>query len=239
MKNFWYSNQLSTNAKVSLWDNSTQGLDSSTSIRFGKSLRVYVESGRNIAVAALYQASDDLVNLFDKVTILSEGRQIFFGTIQEAQDYFTSLGFIWTERQSLSEFFIAVTDPNLRVVKDGWEDRVPRSIDDFVTCWKASACFHKLKGALNKQVDGTNYGQRENAVTLREYPHGKGSYVLTWLAQLWVIHLLKNNIHTILGVPNIIRPLRVALFKPGGDNSDTGWSLYIDPLIVCEVIELS
>jgi ABC-type multidrug transport system ATPase subunit len=197
--------QLSTNPKVSLWDNSTQGLDSSTSIRFGKSLHVYAKSGRNIAVAALYQASDDLVNLFDKVTVLSEGHQIFFGTIQEARDYLTSLGFLWPERQSLSEFLISVTDQNLRVAKDGWEERVPRSIEDFVRCWKASAYYHRLQEALGKQVDRTIQGQKENSLSLPKSPHGKSSYVLTWPAQLYVIYFSRSNIHTIVGSPSIIR----------------------------------
>src|SRR5271155_3259279 len=123
--------------KVSLWDNSTHGLDASTSVRFGNSLRVYTKSGKNIAIAALYQASDDLVSLFDKITLLHEGRQIFFGTVSEAENYFTSLGFMRHDHQSIAEFLVAVTDPAIRVTKVGWEDRVPRSVDDFAKCWKA------------------------------------------------------------------------------------------------------
>jgi ABC-type multidrug transport system ATPase subunit len=175
---------MSTNAKISLWDNSTQGLDASTSIKFGKSLQVYTRLGENIAVAALYQASDGLVNLFDKVTILSKGQQIFFGTIQEAQDYFTSFGFVWPERQSLSEFFIAVTDQNLRITKDGWEDRVPRSIDDFVKCWKQSTCYHKLQEDIARQMNTQFQRNGDKVSKHRVLPHAKSSYVLSWPAQM-------------------------------------------------------
>jgi ABC-type multidrug transport system ATPase subunit len=175
---------MSTNAKISLWDNSTQGLDASTSIRFGKSLQVYTKAGKNITVAALYQASDDLVNLFDKVTILSEGCQIFFGTIPEGQAYFTSLGFIWPKRQSLSEFFIAVTDRNLRVTKDGWEDRVPRSVEDFVKCWKASTYYQKLQEEIALQINRPLSRNGDTKERLHVLPHAKSSYALSWPAQM-------------------------------------------------------
>jgi ATP-binding cassette subfamily G (WHITE) protein 2 (SNQ2) len=175
---------MSTNAKISLWDNSTQGLDASTSIRFGKSLQAYTKSGKNIAVAALYQASDDLINLFDKVTLLTEGQQIFFGNIQEAKDYLASLGFVWPERQSLSEFFVAVTDSNLRVTKDGWDDRVPRSVQDFVGCWKKSVYYQKLQEDLNKHMNTTKQGHGDKRIEPHGIPYVKSSYVLSWRAQL-------------------------------------------------------
>ena len=176
--------QMSTNAKVTLWDNSTQGLDATTSIRFGRSLQVYSRSGKSIAIAALYQASDDLVNLFDKVTILSEGRQIFFGTIQEGQKYFYSLGFELPERQSLSEFFVAVTDQNLRKAKDGWEDRVPRGIEDFVKCWKQSTYYQKLQEDLSQQMKLSPQKNEEKRGEYHGLPHPKSSYVLSWPAQM-------------------------------------------------------
>lgn len=175
---------MSTNAKVSLWDNSTQGLDASTSSRFGKSLQVYARSGKNIVVAALYQASDDLVNLFDKVTILSEGHQIFFGSIQEGQQYFTSLGFVRSERQGLSEFFIAVTDRNLRVTKDGWDDRVPRSAEDFVKCWIQSTYYQKLQEDLAQEMNIPPQKNREKRAKPHMLSHAKSSYVLSWPAQM-------------------------------------------------------
>ncbi|KAE8443952.1 hypothetical protein EG329_001176 [Mollisiaceae sp. DMI_Dod_QoI] len=181
---------MSTNAKVSLWDNSTQGLDSTTSVRFGKALRTYVKSGQNIAIAALYQASDDLVNLFDKITLLHEGRQIFFGTTKEAQEYLDSLGFVWSDRQSLSEFFISVTDPHVRSTKEGWENRVPRAIEDWERCWKSSIYYHNLQKAIEIQLDsGHVEHEAPKAGPLRtshQTPVEQNRYTLSWSAQLYV-----------------------------------------------------
>lgn len=181
------SEVMSTNAKVSLWDNSTQGLDSTTAVRFGQALQRYARAGHNIAIAALYQASDDLVNLFDKVTLVHQGRQIFFGTISEAQEYLDSLGFEWSDRQSLSEFLISVTDPDVRITKEGWEERVPRAIEDWEKCWKGSVYYRKLQ----KEIEGQANVDHNEPATPSSISHAppktsrrKNPYVLAWRAQL-------------------------------------------------------
>jgi len=181
---------MSTNAKISLWDNSTQGLDAATSIRFGNSLQAYTKHGRNFAIAALYQASDDLVHLFDKVTILYEGRQVFFGNVNDAGEYFISLGFRWVERQSLSEFLISVTDANVRTAMEGWEDRVPRGPDDFVKCWKESQYYRRLQDELKplSTTPALKHGAEpsgpQGQITVREAPPKRASYGLSWPLQL-------------------------------------------------------
>lgn len=173
--------QMSTNAKITLWDNSTQGLDATTSMRFGKSLQAYSKYGHNIAIAALYQASDDLVELFDKIALLHKGHQIFFGTIPEALEYLRELGFVWPDRQSLSEYLIAVTDEDLRATKEEWEDRVPRSVDDWVRCWKQSAYYAKLQEEI-KSYDGDLTTKKPEKSS--DMANGEDRFVLSWGAQL-------------------------------------------------------
>lgn len=172
---------MSTNAKITLWDNSTQGLDATTSVRFGKSLQAYSRYGHNISIAALYQASDDLVELFDKITLLHKGHQIFFGTIPEALEYLGELGFVWPDRQSLTEYLVAVTDKDLRATKAEWEDRVPRSVDDWVRCWKGSSYYAKLQEEIKSHKSDltTKKPEDSNGMRCRE-----DFYVLSWRAQL-------------------------------------------------------
>jgi ABC-type multidrug transport system ATPase subunit len=163
----------------SYWDNSTQGLDATTSVRFGRALKTYVRSGRKMAAAALYQASDDLVDMFDKVTLMHDGRQFFFGTIDEAKQYLDSLGFVWSDRQSLSEFFISATDPAERVTKDGWENRVPRTVEDWDRCWKESAFYEKLQKEIDSQLSAVT-----SPATPNEMHRKQSSYALSGPAQL-------------------------------------------------------
>jgi len=121
------------------WDNSTRGLDSANAIEFCKTVRLSTELAGCAAMVAIYQAPQSAYDVFDKALVLYEGRQIFFGKSTEATAYFESLGFHRPDRQTDADFCTSMTSPQERVVSPGWENRVPRTPDDFAAAWKASA----------------------------------------------------------------------------------------------------
>ncbi|KAK5012933.1 ATP-binding cassette transporter snq2, partial [Cryomyces antarcticus] len=49
----------------------------------------------------------------------------------DAAQYFKDLGFVQPDRWTTADFLISVTDEHERHVKEGWEDRIPRSADQF------------------------------------------------------------------------------------------------------------
>jgi ATP-binding cassette subfamily G (WHITE) protein 2 (SNQ2) len=58
---------------------------------------------------SIYQASESLYALFDKVCVLSEGRMVYFGRADQARDYFLSLGYVpQAERQTTPDFLVSV-----------------------------------------------------------------------------------------------------------------------------------
>lgn len=126
-------------APFQCWDNSTRGLDSANAVEFCKTLRTSTELANATAAVAIYQAPQNAYNYFDKVIVLYEGRQIYFGKATEAQRYFEELGFKCPDRQTTADFLTSMTSPAERVVRKGWEDRVPRTSDDFAERWKKSA----------------------------------------------------------------------------------------------------
>ncbi|KAI0470238.1 ABC-2 type transporter-domain-containing protein [Xylaria cf. heliscus] len=120
------------------WDNSTRGLDSSTANRFIKLLRETTYQRYSTVAMSLYQASDNMYQNFDLVTLLYEGRQIYFGPSAQAVDYFVRLGFIKPSRDSVADFLTSLTNPKQRRVKEGYEYKVPRSPEEFANVWKQS-----------------------------------------------------------------------------------------------------
>ncbi|KAG9494905.1 hypothetical protein J7337_013134 [Fusarium musae] len=75
---------------------------------------------------------------FDKVLLLYEGRQIFFGPTSEATQYFTTMGFECPQRQTTADFLTSLTNPDERIVRPGFENKVPRSPDEFADEWRMS-----------------------------------------------------------------------------------------------------
>ncbi|KAL2689041.1 hypothetical protein Neosp_003092 [[Neocosmospora] mangrovei] len=127
-----------TGAKLQCWDNTTRGLDSGNAINFCKTLRLQADLVGVAGAVAIYQAPQSAYDLFDRVTVLYEGRQIFFGKITEAKQYFESLGFECPDRQTTPDFLTSMTSPQERRVKPGYERTAPRTPDEFSERWQAS-----------------------------------------------------------------------------------------------------
>jgi ATP-binding cassette subfamily G (WHITE) protein 2 (SNQ2) len=100
------------NAVVASWDNSTRGLDASTALDYAKSLRVITDVYQMVNFVSLYQAGEGIYEQFDKVLVIDEGRQIFFGPVSEARRYFVSMGFRDLPRQTTADYLTGCTDPN-------------------------------------------------------------------------------------------------------------------------------
>ncbi|KAL1796346.1 hypothetical protein ACET3X_004886 [Alternaria dauci] len=144
---------LLTRACVTCWDNPTKGLDSSTSLDFARALRVATDLTNNVSISALYQPGDSLAGTYDKVLILHEGRQIYFGDVHAAKGFFEAMGFVCPSRQTVAEFLVSITDQSARVVREGCENQVPRTAQEFQDRWRASADYHNLRLAIDEHLD--------------------------------------------------------------------------------------
>ncbi|KAI1076618.1 ABC-2 type transporter-domain-containing protein [Whalleya microplaca] len=129
---------LAGGAQLQCWDNSTRGLDSSTALRFIEVLRDSTNELHTTVAMSVYQASEAMYEKFDTVTVLYEGRQIYFGPSRSAAQYFYNMGFARPARATTPDFLTSLTNPAERVVRDGYENRVPRSPDEFANAWKQS-----------------------------------------------------------------------------------------------------
>ena len=120
-----------TKASTQAWDNSTRGLDASTALEYVQSIRTMTDMAQISTAVALYQAGESLYNLFDKVILIDEGRCLYYGPTETAAEYFEGLGFQRPERWTTADFLTSVSDRHERKVKEGWEDRIPRSAEQF------------------------------------------------------------------------------------------------------------
>lgn len=126
-------------APLQCWDNSTRGLDSANAIEFCKTLRMQTDiNGATTTCVVIYQAPQVAYNQFDKVLLLYEGRQIYFGSRTTAKQYFLDMGFSCPERQTDADFLTSMTSRHERAVQPGYEGGVPRVPDEFAARWKAS-----------------------------------------------------------------------------------------------------
>ena len=86
---------------------STRGLDSSTAVEFVRALRIATEILGLTSIVSIYQASEILYKLFDKVCVIYEGKMIYYGKATEARQYFIEMGYEPANRQTTADFLVA------------------------------------------------------------------------------------------------------------------------------------
>lgn len=137
-------------APLQCWDNSTRGLDSANAVEFCKTLRTQSELFGNTSCVSIYQSPQAGYDCFDKVTVLYEGRQIFFGRTGDAKQYFINLGFECPARQTTPDFLTSMTSPIERVVRSDFKNKVPRTPDEFAEAWRNSAEYTALQAEIEE-----------------------------------------------------------------------------------------
>ncbi|KAI1503807.1 ABC-2 type transporter-domain-containing protein [Biscogniauxia marginata] len=135
---------LASKSTVMAWDNSTRGLDASTALDYAKSLRIMTDISNRTTFVTLYQAGEGIYELMDKVLVIDQGREIFSGPAKDAKQYFIDLGFECPERQTTPDFLTAITDPNERRFRPGFEDRAPRTPEELERAFRNSSNYQKL-----------------------------------------------------------------------------------------------
>ncbi|TCD65301.1 hypothetical protein EIP91_002826 [Steccherinum ochraceum] len=129
---------LATLSRLNSWDNSTRGLDASTALEFVQALRIATDVARMSTLVSIYQAGESLYRLFDKVCVIYEGKMAYFGPADKARQYFIDMGYEPANRQTTADFLVAVTDPNGRIARSGFESRAPRNAIEFAQHFQKS-----------------------------------------------------------------------------------------------------
>ncbi|KAL8894386.1 MAG: hypothetical protein Q9192_004361, partial [Flavoplaca navasiana] len=126
------------------WDNSTRGLDISNAMKFVTTLRRDTQAFRTTAIVSLYQASEELYKMFDKVILLDEGQQIYFGKTGSAKSYMEKRGFLCPRRVTTPDFLTSITNSTSRRKNLTYGLPLLESAGDLAQAWKKSPEYQDL-----------------------------------------------------------------------------------------------
>ena len=156
---------LATDSSVTCWDNSTRGLDASSALDYVRSLRIMTDTCGKATLLTLYQASDAIYELVDKVLLIDEGRMLFQGPAGEAKRYFEDLGYESAEMQTISDFLTSITVPERRRFRVGWENRAPKGPIELENAFRRSAAFRNIETSVERYDDQRNTDKSNGACT--------------------------------------------------------------------------
>ncbi|KAK9463929.1 ABC-2 type transporter-domain-containing protein [Lipomyces oligophaga] len=183
---------LAARAAIVAFDNSTRGLDSSTAVDYIRSLRVLTDVTHSTTIVTLYQAGEGLYREFDKVCLIDQGRQIFYGPASEARRYFENLGFVPAQNITTADFLTSLSRPSLRRIKPGFEQTAPKTPEEFEAIYKASHFYDDALREIDEyhaDLENTGHQARHefaSAVQAQRYSN-KSLYTVSFFKQVYMI----------------------------------------------------
>lgn len=183
-----------TNACICSWDNSTRGLDASTALDFVKSLRVQTNLYKTTTFVSLYQASENIYALFDKVMVIDAGKQVYFGPAAEARAYFEGLGFAPRPRSTTPDYLTGCCDEFERQYAEGRSEKdAPHSPDTLLEAFKKSEINKTLEAemvAYKTALEHSGEKHDDFQVAVKESKRGSSKrsvYQVGFHLQVWAL----------------------------------------------------
>lgn len=96
------------------------------------------------SIVTLYQAGNGIYELFDKVLLLDEGKQVYYGPMKEARPFMENLGFICQHGANIGDFLSGVTVPTERAVRPECENQFPRNADALRAEYEKSPIYERM-----------------------------------------------------------------------------------------------
>jgi ATP-binding cassette subfamily G (WHITE) protein 2 (SNQ2) len=94
-------------ADVKKLSSSTRCLDASTAFEFVQVLCIGTDIARITTIVSIYQAGEQLYNLFDKVCVIAKGKMAYFGPTRNACQYFIDMGYEPLNRRTMADFLVS------------------------------------------------------------------------------------------------------------------------------------
>ncbi|KAJ3456007.1 hypothetical protein MRS44_017489 [Fusarium solani] len=103
--------------------------DASIALEWAKAVRALTDVLSLASIVTLYQASNSIYDLFDKVLVLNKEKEVYYGSRKEARPFIESIGFICQYGTNVADYLTGITVPSEQDVHPDYENRA------FFTFW--------------------------------------------------------------------------------------------------------
>uniref|UniRef100_A0A673C1Y3 ATP-binding cassette sub-family G member 2-like n=1 Tax=Sphaeramia orbicularis TaxID=375764 RepID=A0A673C1Y3_9TELE len=168
-------------------DEPTTGLDASTANSVLLLLKRMANHGRTI-ILSIHQPRYSIYRLFDSLTLLVSGKQVYHGPAERALEYFSDIGYTCEPHNNPADFFLDVIngDSTAVVLNEGLESPSKQGIEDkLVQEYRLSSYYTQTKEQLGRQ----------NPLTTTFVPSRTITYSTSFLTQFrWVLKRTFQNL---------------------------------------------
>ncbi|CAJ1085740.1 ATP-binding cassette sub-family G member 2-like [Xyrichtys novacula] len=156
--------ELIIDPSVLFLDEPTTGLDASTANSVLLLLRRMANNGRNI-ILSIHQPRYSIYRLFDSLTLLVSGKQVYHAPAQSALDYFSDIGYTCEPHNNPADFFLDIINGDSTAVTLNSEEKddpdqnsktkTRQGIEDkLVEEYRNSQHYKQTKADMEKIIEG-------------------------------------------------------------------------------------
>uniref|UniRef100_A0A674N644 ATP-binding cassette, sub-family G (WHITE), member 2a n=1 Tax=Takifugu rubripes TaxID=31033 RepID=A0A674N644_TAKRU len=120
--------ELIIDPSVLFLDEPTTGLDASTANSVLLLLKRMAKNGRTI-ILSIHQPRYSIYRLFDSLTLLVNGKQVYHGPAQRALAYFSDIGYTCETHNNPADFFLDIINGDMTAVANSREDWIIKDKD--------------------------------------------------------------------------------------------------------------
>ncbi|KAG0174917.1 hypothetical protein DFQ28_003658 [Apophysomyces sp. BC1034] len=184
---------MTTQSAISCWDCPTRGLDSASALDVIHSLRIMTDVFKQTTVVTLYQASDAMFGLFDKLLLLDDGHCMYFGPASQAKPYFEAAGFHCPPRKSIPDFLTGLANPLERQTQPGKFGVVPQTPKAFEEYYHPSTVGEEMAAQLQTYEHTM---QQNNVVVQKSRMHSylHSPYAVSYYQQVWALTIRQYHL---------------------------------------------
>ncbi|XP_066527286.1 broad substrate specificity ATP-binding cassette transporter ABCG2 isoform X2 [Hoplias malabaricus] len=167
--------ELIMDPSVLFLDEPTTGLDASTANSVLSLLKRMSNHGRTI-ILSIHQPRYSIYRLFDSLTLLAGGRQVYHGPAQSALEYFSEIGFDCEPHNNPADFFLDVINGDVSTInqKKDQEDLDAQQCmsshqnieQHLVEQYKKWSYYAETKEKLEQIMQGRNYSGKPKFRTI-------------------------------------------------------------------------
>ena len=162
--------ELVTDPDILFLDEPTSGLDSFIAFNLINTLKELAVERKKTIVMTIHQPRETIVQLFDKIMLLSQGRTIFFGSMENGLQHFSTLNYNCPEDSNPANFFIDMITLDYRT-----EEKQKESKDR----------IEHLKANCNKAT--TQYPEMDNEEYSKNSKSGLMKFNASWPYEMMLL----------------------------------------------------
>ncbi|KAF8780668.1 hypothetical protein HU200_001271 [Digitaria exilis] len=137
--------ELLASPRLLFLDEPTSGLDSAAAYHVMAYVARLARTAGITVVAAVHQPSTEVFELFDALCLLANGRMVYFGPIDEADEFFTSNGFPCPLNRNPSDHYLRIVNKDFdEEIENGQSLKTPSAAEAIETLVNSFRSLHNL-----------------------------------------------------------------------------------------------